>query len=98
MEIIVLLVLSFFLPVITAPSIAKRREDLSAGIICIRYGLSTACLMGLLMSLLTAQTAGDISNGLGAFLMMLLIIPVALLAFGLGATGASLGVWLGRHK
>lgn len=98
MEVIIPLFLAFLLPAITAPSIARRRVDLSAATICWRFGLSAAVPLGLLMVLLALQMASETSGYLGGVFMMILVLPVIVFAFVLGAAGAAAGTAFGRRK
>lgn len=98
MEVIIPLVLSFILPLISAPGLARQRADLTGKTICLRFGAAAGGLLTLLMVLFAGQTSATIGGGLGAFFLLVLAIPTGFLAFLLGAGSAALGVALARRK
>ena len=97
MEVIISLFLAFLLPVITAPTIARRRLDLSVRTLCWRFGLIAAVSLGLFWILLALQGASEAGGGLGAMFMLILVLPATGFAFVLGAASAALGMAFGRR-
>jgi glucose-6-phosphate-specific signal transduction histidine kinase len=98
MEVTIPLAMTFLISLITAPSIARRRIDLSRWIICLRYSLTAGTLIALLMIFLALISFSEIDGYLSGFVLFILVIPTALLAAALGMAGASLGTFIGRQK
>lgn len=98
MEIAIPLVLSFFLPMLMALGIARRRIDLTGTKICIRFGLATSVVLTLIMLMFVGQANAMVGGGLDAFILLLLVVPAGVLAFLLAAGGAAVGVSMARQK
>ena len=98
MEVIIPLVISFLIPLISAPLVARRRIELSGWTICWRYGLVASGVIAVLMILMTAQLAAAVGGGLGALFFAIFVLPTALLAGGLGMGGAAIGITMVRRK